>query len=277
MQTPLPPALQAYPGPWVGQRALGAGTPVLGYVTVPRAVPERQAELYDQLARIEGLCKRRKFELLGVIRDVEPNGEDVLERPGIRYALERFGAHEAAALVVADVNRLGGSRAQLDSLLARLADTGVALVALEPQLDTSTEEGREVVRQLEIVRRERTKLGDAAERPKAPRKRKKAAGRRRYGRRRGRGRPARADRDDAEHGRVASADRRCAEPGGGPDSARSSLASGERARRARPRPGPLAQGGAAEAAALRAARPEESEGADEPKAEHRLEKGRRQG
>ena len=83
----------------------------------------------------------------------------MLERPGVRYALERFGAHEASALVVADVNRLAGSRPQLDSLLARLAETGMALVALEPELDTSTEEGREVVRQLEIVRSERAKLG----------------------------------------------------------------------------------------------------------------------
>ena len=159
VQTPLPPALQAHPGPLVGQRGLKPGTSVLGYVTVPPTVSERQAELYDQLARIEGLCKRRKFELLGVVRDVEPNGENVLERPGVRYALERFAAHEASALVVADVNRLAGSRPQLDALLARLAEAGIALVALEPELDTSTEEGRELVRQLKIVRSERAKLG----------------------------------------------------------------------------------------------------------------------
>ena len=110
VHTPLPPALQAHPGPLAGQRGLRPGTPVLGYVTVPPTVSERQAELYEQLAQIEGLCKRRKFELLGVVRDVEPNGENVLERPGVRYALERFAAHEASALVVADVNRLAGSR-----------------------------------------------------------------------------------------------------------------------------------------------------------------------
>ncbi len=165
VHTPLPPALQAHPGPWAGQRGLRPGTPVLGYVTVPPTVSERQAELYEQLAQIEGLCKRRKFELLGVVRDVEPNGENVLERPGVRYALERFGAHEASALVVADVNRLAGSRPQLDSLLARLAESGIALVALEPELDTSTEEGRELVRQLEIVRSERSKLGGGRARP----------------------------------------------------------------------------------------------------------------
>jgi peptidoglycan hydrolase-like protein with peptidoglycan-binding domain/DNA invertase Pin-like site-specific DNA recombinase len=159
VDSPLPPALQAHPGPLAGQRGLKPGTPVLGYVTVPPTVAERQPELYDQLARIEGLCKRRRFELLGVVRDVEPNGDNVLERPGVRYALERFAAHEASALVVADVNRLAGSRPQLDALLARLAEAGIALVALEPELDTSTEEGRELVRQLEIVRRERAKLG----------------------------------------------------------------------------------------------------------------------
>ncbi len=54
VETPLPPALQAHPGPWVGQRGLRPGTRVLGYVTVPRSVPERQAELYEQLAPHRG-------------------------------------------------------------------------------------------------------------------------------------------------------------------------------------------------------------------------------
>ncbi|MBN1530001.1 MAG: peptidoglycan-binding protein [Thermoleophilaceae bacterium] len=158
VETPLPPALQAHPGPWSGQRGLRPGTPVLGYVTVPKAVPERQSELYDQLARIEGLCKRRRFELLGVVRDVEANGGDVMRRPGVRYALERFESEEARALVVCDVSRLATSRKQLDTLLERLDDRGVALVALEPELDTSTAEGRELVHQLELVRSERAKL-----------------------------------------------------------------------------------------------------------------------
>jgi peptidoglycan hydrolase-like protein with peptidoglycan-binding domain/DNA invertase Pin-like site-specific DNA recombinase len=167
VETPLPPALQAHPGPLSGQRGLKPGTPVLGYVTVPRAVPERQSELYDQLARIEGLCKRRKFELLGVVRDVEANGGDVMQRPGVRYALERFDSAEARALVVCDMSRLAGSRRQLDTLLEQLDDRGVALVALEPELDTSTAEGRELVRQLELVRSEREKL-DGAGRPVDP-------------------------------------------------------------------------------------------------------------
>ena len=109
------------------------------------------------------------------MRDVEPNGDDVLDRPGIRYALERFGAHRASALVVSDVSRLAVSRAQFDALLARLAEAGIALVALEPELDTSTEEGREVVRQLEIVRRERTKLAEAAPDQGGAAERKRAA------------------------------------------------------------------------------------------------------
>ncbi len=174
VDTPLPPALQAHPGPLTGGAELGPGTAVLGYVTVPKAVPERQAELYEQLAQIEGLCKRRRFELVGVVRDVEPNGDEVLDRPGIRYALEQFGAHRASALVVSDVRRLSVSRGQFDSLLARLTAEEVALVALEPEFDTSTQEGREVVRQLEIVRAERTKLAEAAPEPK-PKAKPKAA------------------------------------------------------------------------------------------------------
>jgi DNA invertase Pin-like site-specific DNA recombinase len=139
-------------------------------------VPERQAKLYEQLAQIEGLCKRRRFELVGVVRDVEPNGDDVLERPGVRYAFEQFRAHRASALVVSDVRRLSVSRPQLDALLARLTAEKVALVALEPELDTSTEEGREVLLQLEIVRAERTKLADAE-----PSKKRKPAAQRTKG------------------------------------------------------------------------------------------------
>jgi peptidoglycan hydrolase-like protein with peptidoglycan-binding domain/DNA invertase Pin-like site-specific DNA recombinase len=164
VESPLPPALQAHPGPWSGVRALRPGTPVLGYVTVPKAVPERQSELYDQLARIESLCKRRRFELLGVVRDVEVNGGDVMQRPGVRYALERFDSAEARALVVCDMSRLAGSRRQLDTLLEQLDDRGVALVALEPEVDTSTAEGRQLVQQLELVRSEREKLDGSGRR-----------------------------------------------------------------------------------------------------------------
>ena len=193
----------------MGQRGLRPGTRVLGYVTVPRSVPERQAELYEQLGRIEGLCKRRKFELLGVVRDVEPNGGDVLERPGVRYALERFESEEANALVVCDVNRLAGSRRQLDTLLERLDDRGVALVALEPELDTSTAEGRELAHQLEIVRSERAKLGER------------------------RGSPvdealAGADRRAARPGGVAAGDRQCAQPGPGGAAGRVQVAPAQR-------------------------------------------------
>ena len=268
VHTPLPPALQAHPGPWVGQRGLRPGTPVLGYVTVPPTVPERQAELYDQLARIEGLCKRRKFELLGVVRDVEPNGEDVLERPGIRYALERFGAHEASALVVADVNRLGGLAGS-----ARLA-------AGTPGRDRCGAGGaRAGARHLHGG----GPGGRAPARDRPPR----ADQARRGGLRR-------TGREAATHGgattsatgswrcgtgRVAPGDRRCAERGGGPDptrvrwrpaSVRDAL---DRRQDPSPKVVPLKQ----PRFERRRARRVRGANADEPKAGHRLEKGRRQG
>ena len=164
VDTPLPPSFQPHPAPWAGRGGLPAGTPVLGYVTVPRRVPTRQAELYDQLARIEAVCKRRRLELVRVVRDVEPNGKSTLDRPGIAYAVAELEAGRARALVVCDVTRLGRSRAEMDALLERLADADAALVVLEPNLDTSTEEGREVLDHLELVRTERTKLARAPRR-----------------------------------------------------------------------------------------------------------------
>lgn len=144
VHTPLPPALQAHQEPW-GQGVLRPGSPVLGYVTVPDG-PQRHVQLFEQLSNIEALCRRRKFNLLGVVRDVETGANGARERPGIAYAMEQFDDEKASALVVCDLTRLGRSRAEIDGVLGRLSGRGVALVTLDPELDTSTMAGEEAVR-----------------------------------------------------------------------------------------------------------------------------------
>ncbi len=151
VHTPLPPALQAHPEPWELQGSLRPGASVLGYVTVPTTYPERHAELFEQLESIEALCKRRRLRLVAVVRDEDPGAKAAQERPGIAYAFEQFASEKASALVVCDVARLGRSRVEIDQLLGRLSREGVSLLTLDPELDTSTEQGKEAVRTLAAV------------------------------------------------------------------------------------------------------------------------------
>ena len=148
VHTPLPPALQAHPEPWELQGSLRPGASVLGYVTVPTTYPERHAELFEQLESIEALCKRRRLRLVAVVRDEDPGAKAALDRPGIAYALEQFAGEKATGLVVCDVARLGRSRVEIDQLLGRLSSEGVSLLTLDPELDTSSEQGKEAVRTL---------------------------------------------------------------------------------------------------------------------------------
>ena len=150
VHTPLPADLQAHPRPWELQGSLRPGASVLGYVTVPTTYPERHAELFEQLESIEALCKRRRFRLVAVVRDEDPAAKATLERPGIAYALEQFASEKASALVVCDVARLGRSQVEIDQLLGRLSGEGVSLLTLDPELDTSTEAGKEAVRTIAL-------------------------------------------------------------------------------------------------------------------------------
>ena len=146
---PAPPA----PVPAPHRDELGPGAEVLGYVTVPAGAGDDSANFYSQLSRIEELCKRRELRLAGVMRDIEPRTGDPLDRPGLTYALEQFTAAKADALVVCDIDRLARSRAELDGLTDRLGEMGIALVALDPDLDSSTADGRTALAELELTPR----------------------------------------------------------------------------------------------------------------------------
>ena len=176
VHTPLPPALEAHPEPGELQGSLRPGASVLGYVTVPTTYPERHAELFEQLESIEALCKRRRFRLVAVVRDEDPGAKATLERPGIAYALEQFASDKASALVVCDVAQLGRSRVEIDELLGRLSGAGVSLVTLDPELDTSTEAGKEAVRTIAAAGGGRTAGRRHLGRPSKLRARRRAAG-----------------------------------------------------------------------------------------------------
>jgi DNA invertase Pin-like site-specific DNA recombinase len=100
------------------------------------------AGLEAQRASILAESNRRGWSVddLTFIEDAGFSGKD-LKRPGVVQALETLRRGEAEALVVAKLDRLSRSMADLTRLLGVAAKQGWALIALDVAVDTSTPTG----------------------------------------------------------------------------------------------------------------------------------------
>src|SRR5580704_13007488 len=91
------------------QRAAGGPFRVLGYVRVSTEEQSRSgAGLAAQRAAIRRTCEERGWDLVEVVEDKGFSAKS-LERPGITGVLERLNAGDAAALMVAKLDRLSRS------------------------------------------------------------------------------------------------------------------------------------------------------------------------
>jgi DNA invertase Pin-like site-specific DNA recombinase len=86
-----------------------------------------------------------------LVGDVHSYSGPDLERPGLNHALELLGSGEASCLVVAGLDRLSRSAANLGTVIEWLDEVGARLVVIDIDLDTSTEEGRVAARALARV------------------------------------------------------------------------------------------------------------------------------
>jgi peptidoglycan hydrolase-like protein with peptidoglycan-binding domain/DNA invertase Pin-like site-specific DNA recombinase len=118
--------------------------PVIGYVTT--ATDEWSETDEAAAAAIEATCERSELTLYEIVQDHQ-NGK-TLDRPGLRYALERIAEGRARGLVVSDLQLLTRSPQDLGVLMAWFREAGARLVALDLDLDTGTPEGRQVARTL---------------------------------------------------------------------------------------------------------------------------------
>ena len=116
---------------------LGAGEPVIGYVTVP--AEEHHPQTAAATDTIEQACRQADLELVEVVTDRETGRS--LERPGLGYALERIADGKARGLVVSDLQPLSRSIVELGTLLEWFRDAKAALIALDLDIDTSTPTG----------------------------------------------------------------------------------------------------------------------------------------
>jgi DNA invertase Pin-like site-specific DNA recombinase len=108
--------------------------------------------------RIHETCAQRGWRLVGIVRDGPARGGRG-RRPGLEYALEQLGDGVASGLVVARLEALCPSLADLGDVLDEIQERGGRLVCIEPDIDTHRAEGRTIVLALSAVsRQERERL-----------------------------------------------------------------------------------------------------------------------
>jgi DNA invertase Pin-like site-specific DNA recombinase len=136
--------------------------PALGYASVPADIPLNGPEIEEQVLVIESACEDLGLALVDVVREHEPDGS--AGGPGLSYALERLDAGEASCLVVSDLERLTREVTKLASVVDRLEQARIRLVAIDMGLDTATPSGRLAVSLREGV----AAAGDEEERRPVP-------------------------------------------------------------------------------------------------------------
>src|SRR5829696_905456 len=123
----------------------------LGYTTFPERKRAVSPEGRYQARRISAACEARGMVLHQLVGDVQSYSGPDLERPGLTHALDLLANGEASCLVVAGLDRLSTSAANLGTVIEWLDDIGARLVVIDIDLDTETEEGRLAARALARV------------------------------------------------------------------------------------------------------------------------------
>jgi DNA invertase Pin-like site-specific DNA recombinase len=124
--------------PLRGNRAVSA----LGYVSAEGTARIDDPDVKRQAAAIDDFCARQGWELVSLVRDLQPATGRGLDRPALSHAIERLSRGDASALVVTELARLCRSVADLGKILDALRRADARLVSLEPEIDTGTEFGR---------------------------------------------------------------------------------------------------------------------------------------
>lgn len=123
----------------------------LGYGRVSTA--EQAASGYGLDAQADTIRReadRRGWTVVDLVLDEAESGKS-LDRPGVLELLRRLAAGEADVLVVAKLDRLTRSLVDLAELLDWTERAGVALVAVDLGIDTTTSAGRLVARVMASV------------------------------------------------------------------------------------------------------------------------------
>ena len=160
-----------------GPMSVADQTRVLGYVSVDQNGDPGAADMGDQAQSIDSLCRQRGWNLLELVRDTETAGRGSLDRPGLRYAIERVRKGEASCIVVSELSRLGNSASDLSRVLESLTRNDGRLVVMDVGLDTASDAGRVAANSLlQVGTWERRRVESTRRELAAARERRAAAG-----------------------------------------------------------------------------------------------------
>jgi DNA invertase Pin-like site-specific DNA recombinase len=122
---------------------------VIGYTRISDAEQSTDGLSLDtQRATIERYCEQRGWDLVEVIEDDGYTGRND-NRPGLRRAmamLNKRKGHRPDAIVVARLDRLARSLANLITYIDRSREKRWGLVAIDMDLNTTSANGRLVIR-----------------------------------------------------------------------------------------------------------------------------------
>jgi Resolvase, N terminal domain len=119
---------------------LGAGDPVLGYVSAPTD-PDGTG-IRASTRAVELACDRAGWQLIDMFHDLKRYR--TMRRPGLFEALEQIADGNARGLVVSQARLLGNSITDLAQVLSWFRDARAVFIALDLGLDTSTPAGSRV-------------------------------------------------------------------------------------------------------------------------------------
>src|SRR4051794_23845521 len=117
----------------------------IGYV---RVSTDKQADggasLEAQTAKVHAMAVVQGVELVELIEDAGESAKS-LDRPGMERLLKLVDGKAIQVVIIAKLDRITRSVADLAELLKRFERRGVALVSVADNLDTSTAAGRLVL------------------------------------------------------------------------------------------------------------------------------------
>jgi site-specific DNA recombinase len=134
---------------------------VIGYTRVSTSEQATEGvSLAAQRAKIDAYAVVKDWTVLEVIQDQGASAKS-LHRPGLAQLLARVQAGQVQVVVVAKLDRLTRSVADLDKLMKLFERKGVALVSLQESLDATTATGRLMMNLLASVSQwEREVIGE---------------------------------------------------------------------------------------------------------------------
>jgi anti-sigma regulatory factor (Ser/Thr protein kinase) len=105
----------------------------IGYLRLAESEPLESGAVLAQMEAVKDLCSTQRLELAEVVHDVGRLSANPLERPGLRYAIDRIENGDATHLAVLTPSALGRSEAHVDEVRREIRARGGAVCSGVPR------------------------------------------------------------------------------------------------------------------------------------------------